>query len=119
MTKGSDMRQPSGQSNRGSGPVPIHGSETLAEFSVVLRLSASGTILKNKGGSEEMAGAIAYSQRLVELAGDLLGLEGFTAMECVFREGRCLVFSEPNGDVVALRPYAAANIQALRDSLGL
>jgi hypothetical protein len=86
---------------------------------MVLRLSASGTILKNKGGSEEAAGAIAYAHRLVELSGDLLGLEGFRAMECVFREGRCLVFAEPNGDVVALRPYAEANLQTLRDSLGL
>jgi hypothetical protein len=86
---------------------------------MVLRLSASGTILKNKGGSEETAGAIAYAHRLVELSGDLLGLEGFAAMECVFREGRCLVFAEANGDVVALRPYAEANLQTLRDSLGL
>lgn len=117
--EGREMRQPNSQSNRGSGPVPIHGNETLAEFSMVLRLSASGTILKNKGGSEETAGAIAYAHRLVELSGDLLGLEGFAAMECVFREGRCLVFAEPNGDVVALRPYAEANLQTLRDSLGL
>jgi hypothetical protein len=29
------------------------------------------------------------------------------------------VFAEPNGDVVALRPYAEANLQTLRDSLGL
>lgn len=113
------MRQVSTQNTRTNSAVSIHRKDPMAEFSVVMRMGPSGNIVKNKGGSEEIAGAMAYALRLAELAGDLLGLEGFGAMECVFREGRCLVFVEPNGDTVALRPYADANIQALRDSLGL
>jgi hypothetical protein len=113
------MRQLNTQTTRTSTPVSIHRKEPMAEFSVMLRLGSNGSILKNKGGSEELAGATAYAHRLAELAGDLLGLDSFSAMECIFREGRCLIFAEPNGDTVALRPYPDANIQALRESLGL
>jgi hypothetical protein len=93
-------------------------ADAPADFPVMLRLSASGAVLRNKGGSEQLAEAAAYAHRLVQLTGDLLGLEEFVALECAFTEGRCLVFGE-GGDVVVLRPRADLNLQSLRERLGL
>jgi hypothetical protein len=109
--------------------VSIARGEQLPDFSVMIRVGANGAILKNKGAGEEMAGVVAYALRLVELVGDLLGLDRFVAMECTFKEtpgsgvprgsDRCLLFTEANGDSVALRPRPESNIQPLRESLGL
>ena len=94
-------------------------TDLTADFPVMLRLGAGGSIIKNKGGTEEMAGVVAYAHRLGQLAGELLGLEPFVAVECIFADGRMLMFDEDNGDIVALRPRADTNLQALRDRLGL
>jgi hypothetical protein len=94
-------------------------AESAADFPVMLRLSSQGAVLRNKGGSEELAEATAYAHRLVQLTGELLGLEEFVALECVFAADRCVVFTEANGDVVALRPRADLNLQPLRERLGL
>jgi hypothetical protein len=90
-----------------------------AEFSVMLRLGAHGEIIKNSGGTEELAETIAYVRRLTELAGELLGIDGFTAFECTFANSRLFAFVESNGDAVVLRPRPEANLQALRERLGL
>jgi hypothetical protein len=94
-------------------------AENAGDFSVVLRLGANGAIINNRGASEDFAETIAYAHRLLELTGELLGLEAFSALECTFVEGKCLVFSEGEGEVVALRPRPEANLQALRERLGL
>ncbi len=121
-----EMRKPN--SNLPSTPVSIARNDALPDFSVMIRVGSTGAIVKNKGGSEELAGVVAYTHRLVELVGELLGLDHFVAMECMFKEtagqvpsnaSRCLLFREANGDTVALRPRADSNIQALRESLGL
>jgi hypothetical protein len=88
-------------------------------FSVVLRLGANGALISNRGGDEDMAQGIAYVHRLVQLAGELLGLEAFSALECAFTEGRCIMFAEGEGEVVALRPRPDAALGALRERLGL
>lgn len=93
--------------------------EPAGDFSVVLRLGPNGALISNRGGDEDMAQGIAYVHRLVQLAGELLGLEPFSALECTFREGRCIVFSEGEGEVVALRPRPEAALGALRERLGL
>jgi hypothetical protein len=98
---------------------PARGDFPSTEFSVVLRLAPHGAILRNDGGSEEQAEMAAYVRRLLELAGDFLGLEEFTALECTFTHGRCLAFVDTNGDTVVLRPRAEANLQPLRERLGL
>lgn len=105
-----------GDARAGAGEVR---ADSTTDFSVVMRLGPNGAIVNNRGGSEELAETIAYVHRLLELTGDLLGLEPFTALECTFAEGRCLVFSEGEGQVVALRPLPEANLQALRERLGL
>jgi uncharacterized protein DUF4388 len=94
-------------------------ADLTADFPVMLRLGAGGAIIKNKGGDDELAGVVAYAHRLCQLAGELLGLEQFVALECTFTEGRLLIFDEDNGDTVALRPRADTNLQPLRDRLGL
>jgi hypothetical protein len=89
------------------------------DFSVVLRLGPTGAVLSNRGGNEELADTVAYSHRLLQLTGELLGFESFSAIECSFVEGRCIVFAEGEGEIVALRPRPEANLQALRERLGL
>jgi len=113
-----DMRRPD---EREVTPVqPAARAEAPAgDFSVMLRLSPRGEILKNSGGSEELAETVAYVRRLTELAGELLGIEGFSAFECTFAQGKLITFVESNGDTVVLRPRPEANLQALRERLGL
>jgi hypothetical protein len=94
-------------------------AENAADFNIMLRLAASGAVLRNKGGSEELAEATAYAHRLVQLTGELLGFDELVAFECVFVGNRFIVFAEGDGDVVALRPRPDLNLQPLRERLGL
>jgi hypothetical protein len=100
-------------------PPPGRAEFLSADYAVMLRLGPHGAIVKNDGGTEEQAEMAAYVRRLLELAGDFLGLEGFGALECTFTKGRCLAFVDTNGDTVVLRPRAEANLQPLRERLGL
>ncbi|HEY5090873.1 MAG TPA: DUF4388 domain-containing protein [Polyangia bacterium] len=103
---------PSAGTNGGRG-------DTGGDFAVVMRLGPNGTVTTNRGGSEALAETVAYAQRLLQLAGELLGFEEFSAVECGFVDGRCIIFSEGEGEMVALRPRPEANLQALRERLGL
>jgi Domain of unknown function (DUF4388) len=88
------------------------------DFAVMMRLGPNGVVLNNRGGNEDLADTIAYSHRLLQLTGELLGLEKFNAVECGFAGGRFIVFVEGD-DVIALRPRPEASLQALRERLGL
>ncbi len=112
-----DMRNP----NIDDTPVPSAPprGESAADFPVMVRLSAHGAVLRNKGGSEELAEATAYGHRLVQLTGELLGLEEFVAIECTFASDHFIIFSEKDGEIVALRPRPDFNLQPLRERLGL
>jgi hypothetical protein len=105
---------PKPASNSGRAEVAVGG-----DFSVVMRLGPTGAVLSNRGGNEELADTVAYSHRLLQLTGELLGFENFSAIECSFVEGRCIVFAEGEEELVALRPRPEANLQALRERLGL
>jgi hypothetical protein len=100
-------------------PPPARTDFPSADFPVMMRLGPHGAILKNSGGSEELAETVAYVRRLTELAGEFLGLDGFSALELTFAHGRCLAFVDTTGDTVVLRPRPEANLQALRERLGL
>jgi Domain of unknown function (DUF4388) len=89
------------------------------DFQVMLRLAASGAVVRSHGASEEQAELIAYVKRLVDLTGELLGLDDFTALEFVFAGGRCVMFTDTNGDTVVLRPKPETNLQPIRERLGL
>ncbi len=116
----------------GAGQGRVRGAaadiDHLPDFAVMIRLAPNGSIVKDKGGSEELAGVVAYAHRLIDLVGELLGMERFMAIECVFKTredrtrqqpGRLLLFTEQNGDTVMLRPHPDSDIQPLRESLGL
>ena len=72
-------------------PPPAHAERardrSRGDFSVMLRLGAHGAIIKNSGGREELAETVAYVRRLTELAGELLGLEGFTGVRVHLHAG--------------------------------
>jgi hypothetical protein len=108
--------------------------EPAAALPVMIRIAGNGAVVMNKGGSEELAGVVAYAHRLIELVGDMLGLERFMAIECAFKapgeaaaggsgrgasQERCLLFAEENGDTVLVRPRAEGDLRALRETLGL
>ena len=98
-----------------------HGRTELGpvgDFAVMMRLGANGAVVSNRGGSEELAETVAYSHRLLQLTGELLGFEKFSAVECGFIDGRCIVFADGD-EVVTLRPRPEVNLQALRERLGL
>jgi hypothetical protein len=94
-------------------------TEVGGDFAAVMRLGPNGAVLSNRGGSEELAESVAYVQRLLQLTGELLGLGEFSAVECAFVAGRCLIFADSAGETVALRPRTDANLAALREKLGL
>jgi hypothetical protein len=107
--------------NEAPAPPPVMSgrAEASADFPVMVRLSAAGNVVRNKGGSDELAEAAAYAHRLGQLTGDLLGLEELVALECVSAEGRYLLFTEGDGEIVLLRPRRDLNLQPLRERLGL
>lgn len=90
-----------------------------SDFPVLLRLGPGGGILRNEGGDEELAAVVANARRLGRLAGQLLGMDPFVAMECTVASGRLLIYDEDNGDTVALRVRNEASLQSLRERLGL
>ena len=90
----------------------------IGDFAVMMRLGPNGAVLSNRGGNEELAETVAYSHRLLQLTGELLGFEKFSAIECGFVDGRCIVFSDGD-EVVTLRPRPEVNLQTLRERLGL
>jgi uncharacterized protein DUF4388 len=88
------------------------------DFAVMMRLGQNGAVVSNRGGSEALAETVAYAHRLLELTGELLGFERFSAVECSFLQGRCMIFADSE-EIVALRPRPEVNLQALREKLGL
>jgi hypothetical protein len=101
-------------------PVEIGGHVFRTEdFELMLRLAPGGAIVLNQGGNQDFADVVAYACRLTELIGSPLGIERFVAMECVFKNGRCFVVLEPNGDVVALRPRPSADSASIRELFGI
>ena len=90
----------------------------VGDFAVMMRLGPNGAVVSNRGGNEELAETVAYSHRLLQLTGELLGFDEFSAVECGFVDGRCIVFSDGD-EVVTLRPRPEVNLQALREKLGL
>ena len=111
------MRNPGGIGSDAASGSAARGDPNAA-FPVVIRLGAGGTVA-NQGGSDDLAEAVAYVHRLSELVGQILGLDPFTAMEFTFTEGRCLIYADGNGDVVAVRAAADGNLQPLREKVGL
>jgi hypothetical protein len=96
-------------------PIQVGGHSLRTEdFQFFLRMNRQGGIVAAQGGTQEFADIAAYAFRLAQLIGDGLGIERFVAMDCTFRDGRCFIMLEDDGDVVALMPRATADSSALR-----
>jgi hypothetical protein len=87
------------------------------ELPVAVRVGADGTILEAADG--ELADAVAYAGRLSSLIGELLGLEGFRALECTSKDERLVIYTDASGGLVGGRIPIGADVGPLRNRLGL
>jgi hypothetical protein len=96
-------------------PIHVAGHSLRSEdFQLFLRMNRDGAAVASHGSSQEFADIASYALRLAQLIGDGLGVERFLAMECTFKEGRCFIVLEDNGDVVALKPRPQTDTNSLR-----
>jgi hypothetical protein len=86
---------------------------------IFLRIDAQGAVVSSHGAGEDFAELVAYACRLVEVVGDLLGMDEFQALEYACGDGRCFFHREPNGDTVAVKSADAHTIGQLRERFGL
>ncbi|HEY2407362.1 MAG TPA: DUF4388 domain-containing protein [Polyangiaceae bacterium] len=94
-------------------------SLSFANFAAVVRLDPNGNVLNAKGQAEELAPVVAYSARLSELVGNMLGMEGFVALECLFGDERLLMHRERTGNLVALKARVDQDLSAVRELFGI
>jgi hypothetical protein len=94
-------------------------SLSLAQFQAFVRLDPAGNVVSAKGEAEELAPVAAYAARLAELIGNMLGMEGFSSLECGFSKHRVFLHRERSGNLVALRVPADAEVGALRERFGV
>jgi len=98
---------------------PSSRSLSLAQFQAFVRLDPAGNVVSAKGESEELAPVAAYAARLAELIGNMLGMEGFSSLECSFPKDRVFLHRERSGNLVALKLPADAEVGALRERFGV
>jgi hypothetical protein len=98
---------------------PSSQSLSLAQFQAFVRLDTAGNVVSAKGDSEELAPVAAYSARLAELIGNLLGMEGFSSLECNFPKERVFLHRERSGNLVALKVPTETDVGALRERFGV
>ena len=98
---------------------PSSQSLSLAQFQAFVRLDPAGNVVSAKGDSDELAPVAAYTARLAELIGNMLGMEGFSSLECAFPKERVFLHRERSGNLVALKVPADADVGALRERFGV
>jgi hypothetical protein len=98
---------------------PSSQSLTVAQFQAFVRLDPAGNVVSAKGESEELAPVAAYTARLAELIGNMLGMEGFSSLECGFPKQRIFLHRERSGNLVALQVPGEADVAALRERFGI
>ena len=86
-------------------------------FPVDVRIASDGTILET--ADDDLADAVAYAGRLSSLIGELLGLDGFRALECASKEERLIMYTDRDGGLVAGRLPVGTEVAAVRDWVGL
>jgi hypothetical protein len=116
MTKLAKREDPSMNANA---PPSSSSSLSLAQFQAFVRLDTAGNVVSAKGESEELAPVAAYTARLAELIGNMLGMEGFSSLECGFPKERVFLHRERSGNLVALKVPIDAEVAALRERFGL
>ncbi|HEX2658021.1 MAG TPA: DUF4388 domain-containing protein [Polyangia bacterium] len=105
--------------NEGESEVTKPGSSVRPDddLPVAVRVGADGTILE--AVDDQLADAVAYAARLASLIGELLGLEGFRALECTSKDERVVIYTDAGGDLVGGRAPIGADVGPLRSRLGL
>jgi len=98
---------------------PSSQSLSLAQFQAFVRLDPQGNVVSAKGDSEELAPVAAYTARLAELIGNMLGMEGFASLECSFASDRVFLHRERSGNLVALKVPLDAEVGPLRERFGV
>jgi Domain of unknown function (DUF4388) len=93
------------------------GRGSVADFPVAVRIAGNGNVVTST--DDQLADAVAYAARLSGLIGDMLGLDGFRAMEWASKTERLFALVEPDGGLVAVRTPIAADVAALRERAGL
>ena len=84
-----------------------------------MRLAPDGELLDHRGpGSEELADAVAYAAQMLDLVGQLLGLDRPASVELGFARGKCLIQRDGAGGLVAVKPGRDGSLEALRAKLG-
>jgi hypothetical protein len=106
--------------------VEIMTKNSLADASLkkdeprlALRINAQGAVVSSHGAGEDFAEMVAFACRLVEVIGDLLGMDGFQALEYAMGDGRCFIYREADGDIVAIKSSDPHTMGQIRDRLGL
>ena len=89
----------------------------VIELPLAARVAANGPVIEAL--DDDLADAVAYAGRLAGLIGELLGLDGFRALECASKEERVVIYVVEEGGRVAGRGAAAADGSILRERLGL
>ena len=90
------------------------------EARAAVRLSPDGQVRATRGDAEALVAMAAYAARLGEVVGELLGADGFRALECTYkRGGGCFVFRDARGDLMAVEPAEGVDLSAIRRRLGL
>ena len=84
---------------------------------VAAHIGPDGTVLE--AIDDDTADAVAYAGRLSSLIGELLGLDGFRALECSSKDERFIMYVAEDGGLVAGRLPAAVDVGLIRDRLGL
>ena len=89
----------------------------VIELPIAARVAASGAVIETV--DEDLADAVAYAGRLAALIGELLGLDGFRALECASKDERIVIYVDEHSGLVAGRVPAIADVTLLRERLGL
>lgn len=91
-----------------------------ARSPTAVRLDPNGTVLSSRGsGAPDLAACAALATRLGNLIGDALGLEQLRALEAVSPSQVTIVVVENNGNLVAVRAPADADLSTVRERYGI
>lgn len=93
--------------------------ERKEEPLLVLRIDAQGSVIANKGATEEYAQMVAYTCLLADIIGTHLGMDELRAMECVGPSGKTIIYRDADQEIVAIKPASDASMAELRERIGL
>jgi len=93
--------------------------ERKEEPVLVLRIDAQGSVIANKGATEEYAQMVAYACLLADIIGNHLGMDEIRALECVGASGKTIIYRDADEEIVAVKPASDASMTELRERIGL